>query len=242
MKRVLVLFLLLTFIASCANQKDLVPDSYKKGMDHLKIGNYNSAAEIFEKLEDTQPFTTDATNGLIMASYSYYKAKQYEDSIRVINYFIQSNPIDQNLPYMYYLKGLNYYDRINSVSKAKDITESADSAFKELIYKYPNSEYTEDAIKRLKKTETYLSGNEMSIANYYLKRKNYIGATNHYINVLNDYPKSNFVPEALYRLIEINSFLNLKFEAIKYYQILVENYKDSIWTKYSTRIIKKYEK
>ncbi len=242
MKRVLVLFLLLAIVASCVNKKDLVPDSYEKGMNHLKIGNYNSAAAIFEKLEDTQPFTADATNGLIMASYSYYKARQYEDSIRIINYFIQSNPINENLPYMYYLKGLNYYDRVSSMSKARDITKSADSTFKELIYKYPNTEYANDALERLKKTETYLSGNEMSIANYYLRRKNYIGAINHYTNVLNEYPKSNFVPEALYRLVEINSFLDLKFEAVKYYQILAQNYKDSVWTKYSTRIIKKYEK
>lgn len=242
MKRVLLFLFLLFIIVSCASKKDLTPDDYQKGISHLKIGNYNSAATIFEKLEDSQPFTADATNGLIMASYSYYKARQYEDSIRIINYFIQSNPINENLPYMYYLKGLNYYDRVNSMNKARDITESADFTFKELIYKYPNTEYAKDASERLKKTETYLSGNEMNIANYYLKRKNYIGAINHYINILNEFPKSNFVPEALYRLIEINSFLNLRFEAVKYYQILAENYKDSVWTKYSTRIIKKYEK
>lgn len=228
-------------MSSCESAKNQTPDTYVKAMDHLKIGNYNSAANIFEKLEDTQPFTKDATNGLIMASYSYYKAKQYDDSIRVIDYFIQSNPINENLPYMYYLKALNYYDRVNSMSKAKDIIELADLSLKEVIYRYPNTQYASDAMKKLEKTETYLSGNEMSVANYYLKRKNYIGAINHYVNVLNKYPKSNFVPEALYRLIEINSILNLKFEAVNYYQILFKNYKNSVWTEYSTRIIKKYE-
>jgi len=240
MKKVIFIFFVVV-LGACATKKEVASDAYVQGMKHLKIGNYNSAAEIFEKIEDAQPFTAEATNGLIMASYSYYKARQYEDSIRVINYFIQSNPINENLAYMYYLKGLNYYDRVSSMSKARDITESADAVFKELIYKYPDTDYAKDASEKLKKTETYLSGNEMSVANYYLKRKNYIGAVNHYTAILSNFPKSDFVPEALYRLVEINSFLDLKFEAARYYQLLVENYKDSIWTKYSTRIMKKYE-
>ncbi len=243
MKKFITLIILLSFISACASKPKVeAPQSYEEAMRNLKIGNYGKAAEMFEKLEDSQPFTEDATNGLIMASYSYYKAKHYEDSIRVIDYFIQSNPINENIPYMYYLKGLNYFDRVSSMSKARDLTENADSTFKDLIYRFPNTEYAIDASNKLKKTETYLSGNEMSIANYYFKRKNYIGAINHYTKVIQDFPKSDFVPEALYRLVEINTILGLKFEAVQYYKILSEDYKDSRWTRYSTNIIKRYEK
>ncbi len=241
MKKFITLFLLIS-LAACATKRTEVPDSYEEAMRYLKVGNYTKAAEMFERLEDNQPFTTEATNGLIMASYSYYKGKDYEDSIRVINYFIQSNPINENIPYMYYLKSLNYFDRITSMARARDIIENADASLKELIYKFPNTEYAADASTKLKKTETYLSGNEMSIGNYYLKRKNYIGAINHYTKVIDNYPKSDFVPEALYRLIEINTILGLKFEAVQYYKVLSENFKNSRWTKYSTNIIKNYEK
>lgn len=239
MKKIASLFFILLIVSACYSEKKPVAN-YIKAMDDLKTGNYNTAAETFERIEDEQPFTKEATNGLIMSSYSYYKAGKYEDSIRIINYFIQSNPINENLSYMYYLKGLNYYDRIRSMNKAKDITESADTTFKELLYKYPNSEYKEDVLSRLKKTETYLSGNEMNIGNYYLKRKNYLGAINHFKTVIQVYPKSNFVPEALYRLVEINAFLNLKLESVQYYKILMENYSNSSWTKNATKIIKRY--
>lgn len=233
--------LLLILFSGCATKK-VVLDNYESAMNLLKIGNYSGAAEMFEKIEDLEPFSENATKGLIMSAYSYYRAKQYEDSIRIIDYFIQSNPIDENIAYMQYLKGLNYYDRISSMAKARDITERANVAFNELIYKFPNTKYIEDASKKLGKVETYLSGNEMNVANYYLKRKNYIGAMNHFINVVNRFPKSKFAPEAIYRLLEISLFLNLKLEAAQYYQMLNNNYNDTVWFKYSTKTMKQYEK
>lgn len=239
MKKFFSLLLILVLFTSCKTTQKL--SAYNEAMKSLKIGDYSIAAEKFEKIDDDEPFTKDATNGLIMASYCYYKAKNYEDSIRVIDYFMQSNPVNENLSYMYYLKGLNYYDRIKSSSKARDLLESADLTYKELLYRYPNSKYVEDGKIRLEKIETYLSGNELNTANFYLKRKNYIGAINHYTNILNKYPQSQYVPEALYRLIEINNILNIKFEAVQYYKLLDTNFKDSVWTKYSTKIIKEYE-
>lgn len=243
MKHFLSSIIILLLISSCANKKaDIYLDEYSKAMDTLKIGNHLRAAELFEQIEDKKPFTKEATDGLIMSSYSYYKAKEYEDSIRVIEYFIQSNPINDNIPYLYYLKGLNYYDRITSMSKGRDIIESANLVFKELIYKYPNTEYAKDAQKKLVKIQTYLSGNEVNIGNYYLKRKNYIGATNHYIKVLKEYPDSDFIPDILYKMVEINLILNLTSEAIKYNQLLNDNFKNTKWSINSTKLIKKYEK
>lgn len=229
MKNIFKLFIVIVILSSCASNKNKAPDSYTIAMKNLKAGNYFTAAEMFEKIEDENPFTEQSSNGLIMSAYSYYKAKQYEDSIRVIDYFAQSNPINDNLEYMYYLKSLDYYDRIQSMNKARDITENANLAFKDLLYKYPSTKYKYDVEQRLKKVETFLSGNELNIANYYLKRQNYIGAINHFINIINDYPNSNFVPEALYRLIQINKLLGLKSEAEQYQKILFEKFKDSKW-------------
>lgn len=242
MKDIIKSLSILLILASCTTKKPVVQSDYAKAMQNLKIGNYKMAAETFEKIEDTQPFTKEATNGLIMSSYAYYKSKDYDDSVRVINYFIQSNPMNENLAYMQYLKGLNYFDRMTSMNKARDIIENADIAFREVIYKYPDTEYAKDAMARLKVTETYLSGNEMNVAKYYLNRKNYIGAINHYTKVIKDYPQSNFVPEALYRLVEISSVLKLRTEAIQYHKILLKNYKNSIWRKHSTKLIKQYGK
>ena len=70
MKKYFSLILVLSFIVSCSTSKKVALTPYQDGMMNLKQGNYSMAAEIFEKIEDTEPFTTDATNGLIMSAYS----------------------------------------------------------------------------------------------------------------------------------------------------------------------------
>ena len=239
MRKFFGLFLIILFVASCKSKENLT--LYQEAMKNLKVGNYGVAAEKFEQIEDIEPFTEDANNGLIMASYSYYKAKEYEDSIRIIDYFIQSNPLHENLDYLLYLKGLDYYNRVKSSNRARDLMENARYVFNELIYKYPNTEYSKDAKIKLQDVDTYMSGNELVIANFYLNRKNYIGAINHYVNILNNFPNSKYIPESLYRLIEINLILNVKFDAVKYYELIVKNFPDNKWTKESTKLIKKYE-
>ena len=236
MKKIFFL-LAVILLSSCATKKP-VDDDYIKAMKNLKAGNYATAAEIFEKIEDDKPFTKEATDGLIMSAYSYYKAEQYEDSIRVIDYFVQSNPINQNLDYMNYLKALDYYSRMQSMNKARDIIEDANSSFKDLLYKYPNSIYVEDSQKKLSRVQSFLSGNDLNIADYYLKRKNYLGAMNHYINVLNNYPNSEYVPESLYRLMQINFIFGLNNDANHYKQILLQKYKNSEWANIDSKLTK----
>jgi len=174
-----------------------------------------------------------------MAAYSYYKAGKYDDSIRITDYFISSNPVSKNLPYMYYLKGLSYYSRMDSMGRARSTIESAKESFEDLLAKYPNSKYKNDIVQRLKKIETYLAGNEMNLAIYYLNKGNYIGAVHHLIVILDSYPESNFVPEALYRLVEINSLLKFDHDSSKFYEMLTKKYKTNEWTSLAAKIVKK---
>jgi outer membrane protein assembly factor BamD len=61
---------------------------YNEAMKHLKNAEYLLAAEQFEKIEDENPFTKEAVNGLVMSAYSYYKANEFDESIRVIDYLL----------------------------------------------------------------------------------------------------------------------------------------------------------
>lgn len=240
-----ILFINLLLISCNSNNKEVnignAKTLYLEAMSLLEVGNYFAAAEKFEKIEDDFPFSDEAINGLMMSAYSYYKAGEYDDSVRVIDYFVQSNPANPDLDYLQYLKALNYFDRMRSVHKAREITEQANMNFRILIAKYPNNVYSNDAKNKLKKIETYLSGNEMAVARFYFKRKNYLGAINHYENIVKNYPYSDYTSEALYRLIEIDDLLKLKIEALKFYQIMINEHKNDNWIEHAEKIIKNYE-
>lgn len=237
-----MIVILLLSLVSCSHKKPkkTADQLYNEALYYLKKGVYDIAGGEFEKIEDEYPFSQEAKDGLVMSAYSYYKAKKYNDSLRVIDYYIQSNPIDPNLDYIHYIKALNYYDRVSSTKKARGITESADISLLDLLRRYPNTKYAQDAIDKKIMTETYLSGNEMEIGMFYLKNKNTIGATHHFNYIIQNYPYSKFVPEAYYRLIEVYLTIGAKEEAKNTLKILKNRYNTSKWFKNGQKLLKKH--
>ena len=57
--------------------------------------------------------------------------------------------------------------------------------------------------------------------------------------ILEDYEKTIFVEEALHRLVEINYYLGLENEALKYASLLGYNYNSSEWFEQSYKIFNK---
>ncbi|GMO63931.1 MAG: outer membrane protein assembly factor BamD [Rickettsiales bacterium] len=239
MKKIFILLLL--FLSACV-EKEKVVVSYNEAMQQLQDGTYMFAAENFEKLDDEYPFTEDAKNGLIMSAYSYYKAKEYDESVRVIDYFIKNNPVNDNVSYMYYLKGLNYEARNTSVTRARDIMEIQKDIYLVILSSFPNSIYVDDVKTRLNNINVDLSYNDLIIGNWYFDNRNYIGAMNHYKAILREYPTPQTEPEALYRLVELHDIFNLKVDALQYYVKLKKKYNDNEWTEYANEIVEKYAK
>jgi outer membrane protein assembly factor BamD len=242
MKKLLFTLVSIILITSCSHKKPekTAQELYNDALYYLKGGVYDIAGQDFEKIEDEYPFSQEAKDGLIMSAYSYYKNKSYNDSLRIIDYYIQSNPLDKNLDYLYYLKALNFYDRISSTKKARGVTENADYALLELMRRFPNTKYATDGINRKKTTETYLSGNEMEVGIFYLKNKNNIGAMNHFNYIIKNFPNSNFIPESYYRLTEIYLMLGMNKEAKNTFKVLKNDYNNTKWFKSGQKLINKY--
>ena len=55
--------------------------------------------------------------------------------------------------------------------------------------------------------------------------------------IIDEHPKSKFVPEALFRLVEIYYSLGIIDDAKKTASVIGYNYPDSIWYKYSYDLV-----
>ena len=86
-----------------------------------------------------------------------------------------------------------------------------------------------------------MAAKHMNIAMFYLNRKKYVAALNRYQNIIDDYSKSKYVPEALHRLVEIYLILGMVDEAKKAAAVLGYNYPNSEWYKYSYEIVDEKE-
>ena len=235
----LIIFLLCTSLFSCskkAEEKSNAEIAYTKAMKLLKQKNYTSAAEAFLKIEDDFPFSKWATKGQNMAVYAYYKEEEYPKLVQVVDDFVRLNPANETLPYMLYMKGLSYYNQIPEIDRAQDNTHQASIIFRELIARFPDSEHSQDAKKRLAYVDEHLAGAKMSIGRYQIKVRNYVGAINSFTEVTERYRFTNQAPEALFRLTEIYYKIGLKSEGKKAFKILAENFPRNNWTKLASKI------
>ena len=76
-----------------------------------------------------------------------------------------------------YLKGIIYYNKIPKFHARADDTKQA-SPFRELIARFPETNYAKDGKDKLPFIDEHLAGWEMSVGRYQAKNTNYIGQLN----------------------------------------------------------------
>ena len=82
----------------------------------------------------------------------------------------------------------------------------------------------------------------MYLGKYYLNKKKWIPAINRFKKIISDYDTTNYVEEALHRLVEVHYIIGLTKESEKYAKILGYNYQSSDWYIYSYKVFnKKYQ-
>jgi outer membrane protein assembly factor BamD len=234
----LLVFLLSLSLFSCSkkDEKNNAEIAYTKATKYLKDKNYSSAAEAFVKIEDDYPFSKWALKAQAMAVYAYYKEEDYAKLTQVVDDFIRLNPANENVPYMMYMKGLSYYNRIPEVTRAQDDTQQASLTFRELIARFPDSTYVPDVREKLVIVDEHIAGAKMSVGRYQIKTRNFVGAINNFTEVTTRYRLTNQVPEAYFRLAEIYYKIGLKKESFAAYQKLNSLFPQDKWLELTKKI------
>ena len=164
----------------------LAPDEppeklYNEGVFLLdKRRDFKEASRKFEEVERQHPYSDWARKALIMVAYARYEAKDYDESISAARRFVTLHPGSSDAPYAQFLIGSAYYEQIPDVSRDQARTEKAIAALEEVSRKYPDSEYAENAKKKIDVARDQLAGKEMVTGRYYLNRKDFTGAINRF--------------------------------------------------------------
>ncbi len=244
LKLFLVCIFCLGLTTACASAPDksvkpkTAEELYNQAHDELDRTAYKKAAETFEKVELEHPYSKWATKAKIMGAYAYYKDQKYDDALLSLDRFIKFHPGNKDIAYAYYLKALCYYEQIVGVEKDQENTRLALQALRQVITRFPNTEYAKDASLKLELTYDHLAGKEMEVGRYYLKQENYLSALNRFSVVVNDFQMTSHIEEALYRQVEIYTILGLNKEAKQAFRVLEYNYPKSKWTKDARKVLK----
>jgi outer membrane protein assembly factor BamD len=224
-----VLLALSLLLSGCFNTKDETTDEYAdwtaeqfytEAKQALTEKRYDKAVKLYEKLEARYPFGKYATQAQLDIAYAYYKNDEPDSALAAADRFIKLNPTHPNVDYAYYLKGLVNYNRgISFIDRflptdpsQRDPGSALDAykEFEELINRFPNSRYVDDARQRIVSLRNNLAMYEVHVADFYMRREAYLAAARRCAEVIRKYQRTQAVPRALqimeqaYRKLDMN--------------------------------------
>ncbi len=229
------------FIFSCAKEKikesvineisldEQVLEAYLEGKKSLEEGDVLFAAKKFNEAEMLFPQSEWAPKAALMAAYAYYRQDYYGDVIAEVNRFIRIYPNHPQLDYAYYLLAITHYEQIVDEKKDSNSIQQAKKQFQFIVKNYPETEYAMDSEFKLDLINEILAAKEMYIGRYYFDKKKWIPAINRFRTVVDNYNRTIYIEEALYRLVEAHYIIGLKDESKKYAKLLGFNYQSSEW-------------
>ena len=206
---------------------------YQAGEEKMQDKDYDKAIDYFQKLESRFPHGKYATQAQLEIAYAYFKKQDPVSCVAAADRFIKLHPNHPNIDYAYYLKGLSTFNERGFIEKytAQEISDRdpktlklSFASFKELTDRYPKSRYFKDATQRMVYLVNALSQHEMHVARYYMKRQAYLAALNRAKYVLEYYPNSASVEEALVVSISAYDYMDLNDLKEDTVRILKTNY------------------
>ena len=160
--RMLLVLPMLAFVAGCStwslfggDKDEVLPDEpaeklYNEGVYYLnEKHDPKAAAKKFEEVDRQHPYSEWARKSLLMSAYSYYDAKNYDETISSAKRYISLHPGTSDAAYAMYLVGASFFDQIPDVSRDQGRTEKAMAALEEVIRKFPDSEYATSARRKI---------------------------------------------------------------------------------------------
>ncbi|MCV3241063.1 outer membrane protein assembly factor BamD [Mesorhizobium sp. ZC-5] len=238
------------FVSACASDQDIdlatyveqtdpADVLYNQGLANMNAGRLGEASKKFNAIDRQHPYSEYGRKALVMGAFSDYRQGKYEEAINSGKRYVQLYPTDPDAAYAQYIVGLSYFRQIRDVTQDQKESRRAIEAMEEVVQRWPDSQYVEDAKAKIRFARDQLAGKEMQVGRYYLERREYIAGIKRFRYVVENYSNTRHVEEALARLTESYYAMGLTSEAQTAAAVLGHNYPDSQWYKDSYALLQK---
>ena len=202
---------------------------YATGANRLDRGLWNQAINYFGEVERQHPYSEWSRRAILMQAYAHYQANNYSEAIADAERFIALYPGNPTAAYAHYIKAVCYFEQIVDVGRDQAATGQALNNLREVVQRYPTTEYAQDARLKIDMVNDQLAGKEMTIGRWYLRNGDTLAAIGRFKRVIDRYQTTSHTPEALYRLVEAYTTLGLMDEARRNGAVLGYNYPGDAW-------------
>jgi len=237
----LILCIVILSLSGCnsmnkTEQEDSEQQYYQSAQKELQAGRFLAAIDRIDALKSQFPYGRYAEQVQLELIYAHYRNLDYTQTVISAEEFIRLYPNHPQLDYAYYAKGIATFqmdkgllDKFTPTDISKrDMGAARDSFedFNEIILRFPNSEYFNEARIKMLFLRNRLADYEVNVANYYMHRQAYVAAANRGQYVVKHFQQSPAVAPALGIMVKAYRKLGLDGLAGDTLEILVLNFPD----------------
>lgn len=209
---------------------------YSEAKAAMKSGDYEAAIDYYEVLESRFPLGKLAQQAQLDLIYAYYRYEEPASALAAADRFIKMHPRHPNVDYAHYIKGIVTFNQnfglmerflpIDLAQRDQAAAKESFQYFSELVKKYPDSPYAEDARQRMFYLRNNLARYELAVADYYLRRGAFVAAANRAQYVVQHYDRTPAVPDALAMMAQAYDHLGMEKLAADARRVRALNYRD----------------
>lgn len=234
---------MLAFLVACGGDQQQLEITgsaesiYQRAVTSMNNGNFRDAIFVFEQLESRYPFSAVGKQSQLDLIYCYYKSGSKEQVLDASDQFVRENPTHPRVDYALYIKALALFDRppgplegilkVDRADRPPNDARRSFSVLRQLVERYPASDYADDAVLRMRYIKDKLARYENGVARYYLNRGAYVAALNRAKESLQSYDGTPANERSLELMIEAYEALELDELAATTRAVLEKNFPDS---------------
>lgn len=245
----LALLLLLAGCASSDKDKKAAGEDpqklYAEAREELSGNNYERAIKLLEKVEVRAGGTLLGQQALLDLAYTQWRSGERVLALATLDRFGKLHPSSPATDYALYLRGLvNFNDNLgligtlarqNLSERDQQASRDAYQSFSQLLQRYPESKYADDARLRMDFIVNSLADYEVHVARYYFRRGAHLAAANRAKQAVIDFEGAPAAEEALWIMVQSYDRLGLVPLRDDARRVLAKNFPSSRFLSESTR-------
>ena len=209
--------------------------AYAEARRALRRSDYERARELFRALRIDHPYSRFAPLADFGIAESFERANAHAAAVEAFRHFVQMHASHELVGEARYRIARSWERQVPrdnflmppAYERDRRTATAARRAFEVYLDEHPTGEHHADATRRLSALRNRLAAYELYVANYYLRRDRALAAERRLQDLLRDFPQTEAVPEARYRLADALLRLDRPREAIAQLERLVQEHPDS---------------
>jgi outer membrane protein assembly factor BamD len=240
--KALPFIVIFTSLLACStlDKKSETPDgAFAIAEEFDKDERYEEAIRRYTEVKNKFPYSNFAAKAELAIADVYFKQESFPEAQVSYQAFRELHPKNPQIDYVVFRIGMSYFNQLpTTLDRDLTVANEVINTFNELMKKYPDSKYINEAADKKLETVKMLAGKEEYIANFYFKREMFESALPRYEGLMNKYAGVGFDEKALYGAIASSNKLGNSVKTKKYLDDLRRRFPQSEEIRRAEREIK----